>query len=115
MLILAIVLFLAVALGGLFLLTAILQNRPVNQVVKTLHGVFAALGLIIIIVYMLAFMTGEAFILKVSLIILIIAALGGLTLVSLAKKGKPAPKVVVLIHPIIAIAGLIALIIYVLP
>ncbi|CAM2983499.1 Uncharacterised protein [Legionella steigerwaltii] len=115
MLILAIVLFLAAVLCGLFLLTAILQNRPVNQVVKALHGIFAALGLIIIIVYMLAFMTGQAAILRASLIILIVAALGGLTLVSLAKKGKQVPKVAVLIHPIIAIAGLIALIIYVLP
>ncbi|WP_392537740.1 hypothetical protein [Legionella sp. 227] len=115
MLILAIVLFLAAALGGLFLLTAVLQDRPVNHAVKTLHGICAGLGLVIIIVYMLAFMTGQALILRVSFIILIVAALGGLTFVSLAKKGKPIPKVVVIVHPIIAIAGLIALIIYVLP
>lgn len=60
MLILAIVLFLVAAVFGFFLLTAILQDRPVKDVVKKFHGIFAALGLIILIVYMLAFMTGKA-------------------------------------------------------
>ncbi|MCW8409940.1 hypothetical protein OQJ13_13250 [Legionella sp. PATHC035] len=115
MLVLAIVLFLAAAVCGLFLITAVLQDRPVNQVVKTLHGICAGLGLVIIIVYMLSFMTGQALILRASFIILIAAALGGLTFVSLSKKGKPLPKAVVIVHPIIAIVGLIALIIYVLP
>ncbi len=115
MLILAIVLFLAAVICGLFLLTAILQDRPVNQTVRVLHGIFAALGVLILIVYMLNFMAGQSSLLIVSLILLIVAAIGGLTLVMLAKKGKQIPKLAVIVHPIIALAGLIALVIYVLP
>lgn len=115
MLILAIVLFLAAVICGLFLFTAILQDRPVNQKVRALHGIFAALGVLILIVYMLNFMTGQSSLLIASLIFLIVAAIGGLTLVKLAKKGKQLPKLAVIIHPIIALAGLIALVIYVLP
>ena len=115
MLILAIVLFLAAVVCGLFLLTAILQDRPVNVTVRNLHAVFAALGLLIIIVHMLTSMTGKSTLLPASLILLIIAALGGLSLVAMTKKGKQVPKLAVLVHPIIALAGLIALVIYVLP
>ncbi|PWY57041.1 hypothetical protein DGG96_01060 [Legionella qingyii] len=115
MLILAILLFLAAVVCGLFLLTAILQDRPINITVRNLHAVFAALGLLIIIAHMLAFATGKSTLLAVSLIFLIVAALGGLSMVALAKKGKALPKKAVLVHPIIALAGLIALVIYVLP
>ncbi|KTD02235.1 hypothetical protein [Fluoribacter gormanii] len=115
MLILAILLFLAAVACGLFLLTAILQDRPINITVRNLHAVFAALGLLIIIVHMLAFATGKSTLLAVSLILLIVAALGGFSMVALAKKGKQLPKMGVLVHPIIALAGLIALVIYVLP
>ncbi|HHT0594329.1 TPA: hypothetical protein ACTXXA_002730 [Legionella anisa] len=111
----AIVLFLAAVICGFFLLTAILQDRPVNQKIKALHGVFAGLGLLIMIVHMLTFMSGQSSLLIASLIILIVAALGGLTLAMLARKGKPLPKLAVIVHPIIAIAGLIALVIYVMP
>ncbi|KTD42156.1 hypothetical protein [Legionella parisiensis] len=115
MLILAIVLFLAAVVCGFFLLTAILQDRPVNQKAKAFHGIFAGLGLLIMIVYMLTFMSGQPSLFIASLVILIGAAVGGLTLVTLARKVKKVPKLAVLVHPIIAIAGLIALIIYVMP
>lgn len=115
MLILAIVLFLAAAVCGLVILIAILQDRPTNKIAKYLHGIFAAVALIIMVVYILTFMSSWSSLLITSLILFVLAALGGLTLFMLDMKKKPVPKVVAVIHPIIAIAGLLALIIYVLP
>ncbi|WP_454785246.1 hypothetical protein [Legionella sp. WA2024007413] len=115
MLIIAIVLFLLAIVCGFFLFTAILQDRPINRTVRNLHAVFATLGLLIIIVHTFAFMTGKATLLVASLILLILAALGGLSLVALAKKGKQIPKLGVLVHPIMGLAGFICLIFYVLP
>lgn len=115
MLVLAIVLFLAAVVCGLVMLIAILQDRPTNKTAKTLHGTFAGLALIIMVVYILTSMSGWSSLLITSLVLLISAALGGLTMFMMDRKNKQFPKIIALIHPIIAIAGLIALIIYVLP
>jgi uncharacterized membrane-anchored protein len=114
-LILSIFLFLAAALCGLVILIAILQDRIVNKTAKYLHGAFAAVALIILIVYVFAFMPTESMLLLSSLILLVIAALGGLTLFTLDRNNKKTPKVFAIVHPLIALAGLIALIAYVLP
>lgn len=115
MLILSIFLFLAAALCGLVILIAILQDRIVNKTAKYLHGAFAAVALIILIVYVLAFMPTKSTLLIASVTLFIIAALGGLTLFTLDKSNKKIPKVFAIVHPLIALAGLVALIVYVLP
>ncbi|KTD60323.1 hypothetical protein Lsan_2101 [Legionella santicrucis] len=115
MLILAIVLFIAAAVCGLILLTAILQDKPVNKAAKILHGIFAAAGIILVLVYVFLFMPSWSSLLVTSSILLVLAALGGLTLFILGMKNKEIPKLAAVIHPLIAFAGLLALIIYVLP
>lgn len=45
----------------------------------------------------------------------ILAALGGLTLFTLGLKKKPVPKLLAIIHPLVAIAGLITLVVSILP
>jgi len=54
-------------------------------------------------------------ILIISLTLLILGALGGLTLFIIDVRGGTIPKLVAVLHPLVAISGLIALIIYVLP
>ncbi|KTD10921.1 hypothetical protein Lgra_1887 [Legionella gratiana] len=115
MLILAIGLFIAAAVCGLILLTAILQDKPVNKTAKNLHGIFAATGIILVLVYVFIFMPSGSPLLITSSILLVLAALGGLFLFILGMKKKGIPKLVAVIHPLIAFAGLLALIIYVLP
>ncbi|MBI2785709.1 MAG: hypothetical protein HYX60_05130 [Legionella longbeachae] len=115
MLLLAIVLFLAAAVCGIVMLIAILQDKAPNKIAKILHGIFAATGLIILIVYLFSFMSGRSSLLIASVVLLCLAALGGLTLFSMDRKGKKIPKMVAIVHPIIAFAGLVVLIIYVLP
>jgi hypothetical protein len=113
MLISAIILFLVAAIFGLILLPAILQDIPTPKPAILLHGSFAALALLLIVIYILIY--GADPLLITSLILFIIAALGGITLVTLDIKKKPIPKLLAIIHPLIAAAGLVVLIIYVLP
>jgi len=113
MLILAVFLFLIAALFGFFILTAILQDRPTTKRSVLIHGAFAVSALVLVIIYML--IAGSPPELIISLVLFIIAALGGLTLYSIDLKKKKIPKVLALLHPVIAIAGLIVLIMYVLP
>lgn len=113
MLIAAIILFLIAALFGLVILIAILEDRPSHKRVVLLHGVLAGSAIFLMIMYL--FMAGSSPLLITSLVLFILAALGGLTLVTLDMKKKSIPKLLAVLHPVIAIAGLVALIIYVLP
>lgn len=115
MLLLAIVLFIVAAVCGLILLTALLQDKPINVTAKTLHGIFATAGIILVLVYVFIFMPSWSPLLITSSILLVLAALGGFTLLILGMKKKEVPKLAAVIHPLIAFVGLLALIIYILP
>lgn len=115
MLISALIIFVFVTSLGLGILPPILQDRTPNKTVRALHGFLAAGGLILIYVYVFAFMTGFSALLIISLVLLTLAALGGLTLVILAEKKIYAPKIIVALHPLVAMAGVFALVIYILP
>lgn len=110
MLYLAIALFVLAAVFGLIILTAILRNQPTPKPVVFIHGGVAALALLIVI-YFIVQNNGIGPI--TSLILFIIAALGGLTLFTIDMKNKPIPKWIALLHPLIAVIGLITLIVYV--
>ena len=115
MLIVAIFLLLVAVTLGLGVLPQILQERRPNKTIRALHGLFAATGLILVYVHVFAFMVSFSPLLVVSLVLLTLAALGGLTLVILAQKKIYAPKIVIVLHPLVAIAGLFALVIHILP
>lgn len=113
MLLVAVVLFLLAATFGLALLTSLLQDRPANKSVTLFHGLFAVMAILIMIIYL--FLFDESTLFVSSLILFILAALGGLTLFTLGMKKKKFPKWLVILHPFIAVAGLIVLVICVLP
>ncbi len=113
MLIAAIILFIIAAVFGLVLLIAILQNRPTHKGAMLLHGSIALFAIVLVIIYM--FISGSSPLLITSLTLFILAALGGLTLATLDMSNKKIPKIIAVLHPLVALAGLIVLIIYVLP
>ncbi|WP_019215473.1 hypothetical protein [Legionella tunisiensis] len=115
MLISAVIIFVFVVALGLGILPPILQDRRPNKTVRALHGLLAASGLILIYVYVFVLMTSFSPLLMTSLVLLTLAALGGLTLVILAEKKIYAPKIIVALHPLVAIVGLFTLVIYILP
>src|SRR5262245_15156761 len=112
MLITAIMLFLIAAIFGLIILTAILKNQPTPKSIVFTHGPIAALALILVIIYSIRGHTEPLLI--TSIVLFILAALGGLTLFTIDMRNKPIPKLLAVIHPIVAVIALISLIIYVL-
>jgi hypothetical protein len=113
MLLFAAVLFLIAATFGLAILTAVLQEKQTNKTVLYLHGSIASIAILLMIIYLIVF--GGDSLLIISLTLFILAALGGLTLFTLDMKKKPVPKWLAVLHPLVAIAGLITLVIYILP
>lgn len=110
MLYVAILLFIVAALLGSVLLLTIMKNQLPPRAVALLHGSFAGVGLLVAIAYAA---TGHfAGLLITSIVILILAALGGSTMFIKHVTGKPIPKTIALAHPVIALVGVVLLIIY---
>jgi hypothetical protein len=111
MLHLAIGLFVLAAVLGLIVLIAILRNKPTPKTVVFIHGTVAAIALLLVIYY-IVLNNGSGP--TLSLVLFILAALGGFTLFTIDMRKKPIPKWIAILHPIVAIAGLVALIVFVL-
>lgn len=108
---LAIVLFLTTALFGFHLLKHVLKNAPTPKGSLLFHSIFAASGLAILIFHA---SQGERGYLMTALIFLVVAALGGFVMgyTDLILKKNP-PKAIAIIHPILAVTGVIFLLLYV--
>lgn len=112
MLSIAVVLFVIAAFFGLYVLLAILQNRSTPKGAVFTHGPLAALALILVLIYMFMGPGHREPLLVTSVVLFVIAALGGLTLFTIDMSKKPIPKLIAVLHPIIAVIALITLIIY---
>ncbi|CAM4452022.1 MAG: hypothetical protein LEGION0403_FIIPPAGN_02312 [Legionella sp.] len=113
MLILAICLFILAATFGIAILIAILQDLPANKIALVGHGLVAGIAIATMVAYLIIY--GPAPLLVASLILFLLAAMGGLTLFTMGRKKMNVPKLLVIIHPLVALAALVTLIIYVLP
>lgn len=112
MLITAVILFIIAAIFGLIVLTAILKDKATPKAAVFTHGPIAAIALIIVIIY--AVMGHMHPLLITSIVLFVLAALGGLTLFTIDMRKKPIPKLLAVLHPILAVIALITLIVYVL-
>ena len=110
MLKIAIALFVLAAVFGLINLFAILTNRPTPKPAVFIHGALAVVALLIV-VYFAATTSGPVPLISLGLFVL--AALGGLYLFVTDLSKKPVSKVVAIVHPLVAVSGLIALILFV--
>lgn len=108
MLITAIVFFSLAIILGLYLLSFVLTNKPTPKGVAFIHGPLAATGLIFLIIY--AFFNTPSPI--ISIIIFVLAALGGIMLIYRDITGKTIPKWMAMGHGLTAIVGFIFLIIF---
>jgi hypothetical protein len=107
----AIAFFLVAAMIGLFVLLKIFKNKAVPTPVILTHGGIAAIGILLLLITVLRGNTAP--LLLTSLILFIVAALGGATMVALARAGKPVPNNTVIFHPILAVCALLLLLAYV--
>jgi hypothetical protein len=108
----AIILFAIAAVLGLALATNAVKERPLSFGLATLHGLFAASGLVVLILVVMN--AAESGLGGWSLGIFVVAALGGFTLLSfhLRKKSLPIPLVVV--HALAAVTAFALLLVWVL-
>ena len=109
MLVSSVILFAVAALGGLVLGVLGLRQRNLPMPLSLLHGAVAAAGLITLI---LGVLQGNAGLLPtISLILFLIAALGGFVLFSFHVRRKPHPKGLIVIHALAAVSAFVLLLI----
>lgn len=99
----AVVLFLLAAVGGLYMAAQIFKGAFPPVFVAVAHGALAATGLVLVI--FAAMSPGANQLVKYGAGTLFVAALGGFFLASFHLRRVPHPKGVVVLHALIAVAG----------
>lgn len=110
MLYISIALFLVAAVFGLIVASAILRNQPTPKPAVYIHGLLGAVALAIVVYYVIKNGSNSP---MISLILLVVAALGGFVLFARDMSKKPGPFALVVVHALVAVAGVLALILFV--
>ncbi len=103
MLIAAIVLFLLAALGGLMMAFGIFNGAKPKPPLAVGHGLLAATALVLALLVAIA--PGAATLVKYGVAVLVLAALGGAFLLSFHLRDRPHPRLVVVLHALLAVGG----------
>src|ERR1700741_2664963 len=96
------------ALIGMYLISMVLQNKETSKSAAFIHGIFVAVALIMLIAY--AVKNGPG--LTESIILFVMAALGGFVLIYRDLTGKKIPKWLAVGHGMLAIGGFIFLLLF---
>ena len=104
MLYVSIILFLYAALSGLIMVVGIFRGTKPWVPLAVGHGILAATALVLALLVAIA--PGVAAIVKYGVAVLVLAALGGFFLLSFNLRGKPHPRVVVVLHALLAVGGI---------
>lgn len=102
MIIVACILLLLAAVFGLINLTSILKDKQAPRLAVMAHGIIAVFALFALAAYTVVhpdtlLITGD--------ILLVLAALGGFGLLMIDLSGKPIPKKIAMMHPLLAVVG----------
>ncbi len=106
---LTIALFALAAVFGVLILMKWLSKKDTPRTVVYAHGGLAAAGLVLLLVY--AWQNPESYP-QLSIILFVVAAIGGFYMFFKDLQGKYSPLAVALIHALIAVAGFVALLIF---
>ncbi len=106
----SIVLFAIAALIGITLAVSYQGGKPVAVSRALVHGLFAAAGLVVLIVFLATGAQAGATAVT-SLIVFIVAALGGFVLFGLHVTQRKVPMPVIVVHALVAVAGFVILLI----
>lgn len=96
------------AIVGMYMLTLVLGDKRPPRVAMFIHGIFVAIGLALLIWYSMGNEPGPSG----SVVILLIAALGGIVLVYKDITGKIIPKWLAVLHGLAAVIGFTLLLIF---
>ena len=89
------------ALFGMYLLSLVLRNKETPKGVAMIHGTFAVIGLVLLIVYCTGNKSGPL----VSIVVFSMAAFGGLIMFYIKSTGKKIPKWLGIAHGLTAVIG----------
>ncbi|GGI82399.1 hypothetical protein [Legionella impletisoli] len=109
MLISAVIFFALAALLGLYLLSFILRDKNTPKMIAFLHGPLAGIGIVLLILY--AYYNTQYPL--ISIILFILAALGGIMMLYKDLSGHSIPKAMAIGHGITAIIAFCLLLIFV--
>ena len=99
----AAIVFAIAALGGIVLALHVLRDRLAPWALSLLHAALGAAGIVLMLI---ALARGEGGSLALpSVVLFVIAALGGFFLASFHYRKTFPPKVVVIVHALVALAG----------
>ncbi len=104
--------FIVALVFGILVLTQIWQNKPTPKLLVVCHGFAGILGLGILWIHILN--GNDAHLLLISAVLFSIAVLGGFILFTLDLTHHRIPKILALVHPLIALSALIVLVVYLL-
>lgn len=102
-----IILFAVAAIAGLTLLVPVLQGKSPSRPFVFIHGGIAALALVMLL---LQFMQAGSTVPQISVILFVVAALGGFVLFAMDLQKKPISKPLALIHAAAAVAAFLMLV-----
>lgn len=106
----SIILFAVAAVLGLTILLALLKKKETPKPVVYAHGLFAAIALVLLIVYGIK---NPGHFPRLSIILFVLAALGGFYLFFNDMKRKPGPVALAIVHALAAVAGFVTLLLFV--
>ena len=101
--------FAVAALLGMYLLSLVLREKKTPKSIAVIHGLFAATGLILLIIYPFFYQPAPI----VSLGLLAGAAMGGGLFLYKNLAGQPIPKWLALGHGSVAIIGIVTLVVFI--
>jgi len=108
--IIAAVLFAIAALGGVIMALLRFSGRDYPPVaLAVIHGLFAAAGLITLIIAAIA--PGVALSIRIALLLFLGAAIGGFSLVYYHAKSRPLPISYIVVHGLVAVIAFVILIV----
>jgi zinc transporter ZupT len=96
------------ALIGMYLLTLVLQSKETPKAVSFIHGLFVVVAVVMLITYITKHSPSPI----ESLVLFILAALGGLILIYRDLTGKKIPKWLAIAHGLIAVTGFVFLLVF---
>ena len=105
-----IVLFLLAAVFGLIILKNWLTAQNTARATIYTHGVFAALGLVLLIVY---YFQNKGKSLQTSIILFLVAAIAGFYMFFRDLKGEMSPTWLAIVHGLVAVAGFVFIVLMV--
>lgn len=108
MLVTTVILFALAAVLGLVLLTKVLKEEATPKPVVYSHGLAAAVALVLLII---AYINQGDSLLMTTVLIFVVAALGGFVMFGRDLKGEAVPKWLAIVHALAAVTGFVLLLV----